>query len=164
VEDRVMGAKVQRKKSVEWAAWKVAKGSIEDLCQVIVSGGHLAGFCASKSFSYSAVVRWIDDDAQRTALYERAREDRADRIADEIIAISDEDTVENVLDAEGNVVGVRFDATAVARNKLRIDARKWVVAKLKPKRYAERTTLAGDADAPLAVELNATIRFVEAKK
>lgn len=116
---------------------------------VIASGGNLLQFVISKGFAYNTVRRWIDATPERSAKYARAREDRADVLADEIVGISDESTVENVLDADGGVVAVRFDAVAVARNKLRIDARKWSASKLKPKAYGERTTLAGDPEAPL---------------
>ena len=33
---------------------------------------------------------------------------------------------------------VVFDATAVARNRLRVDARKWLAAKMAPKKYGDK--------------------------
>jgi hypothetical protein len=39
----------------------------------------------------------------------------------------------------------------VQRSRLRIESRKWLAAKLKPKKYGEKTTIAGDAENPLAV-------------
>jgi hypothetical protein len=36
--------------------------------------------------------------------------------------------------------------------KNRVDARKWVASKLKPRSYGERVQVAGDADSPLKVE------------
>jgi hypothetical protein len=85
----------------------------------------------------------VDSDFQQK--YARAREDQADYLADEIIGISDEAQTEQV----GEDGLVKYDATAVARNRLRVDTRKWAASKMKPKKYGERTTLAGDPEAPL---------------
>jgi len=40
----------------------------------------------------------------------------------------------------------------VERSKLMIDTRKWLLAKLMPKKYGDRTVLAGDPDAPIKTE------------
>jgi len=41
----------------------------------------------------------------------------------------------------------------VAGLRLLSDNRKWLLSKLAPKKYGDRTTLAGDAENPLAVTL-----------
>lgn len=139
-----------------WQAWSAdPEAALQDLVQSISTGTSLRRFAEDRALPFTNVRRWIDAEQGpngRAAQYARAREDRADHYADEIVAIGDEATVEDVLDANGEVVGVRFDAVAVARNKLRIDARKWVASKMKPKVYGERTTVAGDPDAPIGVQ------------
>ena len=40
-------------------------------------------------------------------------------------------------------------ARAIARNRLRVDARKWVAAKLKPRTYGDKLELSGDPENPL---------------
>ena len=59
--------------------------------------------------------------------YARARENAADTLAESVIDISDE-----VKDA-GHMDSARVNAA-----RLRVDARKWVASKLKPKVYADR--------------------------
>lgn len=144
-----------------WQAWSAdPEAALQDLVQSISTGTSLRRFAEERALPFTNVRRWIDAEQGpngRAAQYARAREDRADHYADEIVAIGDEATVEDVLDANGEVVGVRFDATAVARNRLRIDARKWVASKMKPKVYGERTTVAGDPEAPLAVRSVVTL-------
>lgn len=54
---------------------------------------------------------------------------------------------------DGEDVKVVFDSTAVARNRLRMDARKWVASKLKPKKYGDKLALAGDDESPLVVKV-----------
>ena len=65
--------------------------------------------------------------------------------ADEIVAIADEQKV--AYDKNGNP----FDPD-VQRDRLRVDSRKWIASKLKPKKYGEKLELAGDKENPLYVE------------
>jgi len=114
------------------------EGSIDDLCGYIAQGGHLAGYCRERGLLYTSVSDWIYGNPERSVLYARAREERAEVLADEIVSISDEATVETKY--EGEEVRLVLDATAVARNRLRVDARKWAASKLKPKKYGDKVT------------------------
>lgn len=66
------------------------------------------------------VYLWLGAHPEFLQQYTRAREDQADTHADEIIDISD-----------------NYDEDPNSR-RVRIDARKWVASKLKPKKYGER--------------------------
>lgn len=44
-------------------------------------------------------------------------------------------------DRDGNALGYKLNGEHVQRSRLRIDARKWIAAKLKPKKYGERLGL-----------------------
>lgn len=81
-------------------------------------------------------------------MYAGAREERADVLADEIVAIADELEVKCVTGEDGETMEVKVDPTAVARNKLRVDARKWVAAKLKPRVYGDKVAIGGADDLP----------------
>jgi hypothetical protein len=61
-------------------------------------------------------------------------------LADELLEISDNglnDWMER--NGEGNV-GWLVNGEAIQRSKLRVDTRKWVASKLKPKKYGDRQT------------------------
>jgi hypothetical protein len=78
----------------------------------------------------------IADNEDFSHRYAHAKEQQADVIADEIIDIADE-LVEAPEVGEGETPqGLSHEQISAA--KLRIDARKWVAAKLKPKKYGER--------------------------
>ena len=49
------------------------------------------------------------------------------------------------------------DAVAVARNKLRIDTRKWILSKMLPREYGDKLELSGDPDKPLYTEVRRTV-------
>ena len=63
--------------------------------------------------------------------YARACELRADKIFEEIIEISDHSQEDHTPMTGANVVN---------RDRLKVDARKWVLAKLHPKKYGDKTT------------------------
>jgi hypothetical protein len=118
------------------------------ICVRLSDGESLKGICADTDMpGRSTVFRWLAAHERFRDMYARAREDQADTLADEIVGISDESEVTTKMD--GEEVRLNLDATAVARNRLRVDARKWVAAKLKPRKYGERQVLAGDPDAPI---------------
>jgi hypothetical protein len=117
-----------------------APGAIDDLCGYIAVGGHLAGFCRERGLLYTSVSDWIYNNPERSVMYARAREERAEVLADEIVSIADETEVVSVVDKQTGAVELKLDATAVARNRLRVDARKWAASKLKPRVYGDKVT------------------------
>jgi hypothetical protein len=56
-------------------------------------------------------------------------------MAEEIVEISDEGKRDTYIDAYGNE---RTDYDVIARSKLRVDTRKWLLAKMLPKVYGDR--------------------------
>jgi hypothetical protein len=106
----------------------------------------------------SQIYVWLNAKKDFAEQYARAREEQADTHADEIIAIADENPVINeVHDKDGNVVDVKIDSGYVAYQKQRIEARKWTAAKLRPKKYGDRVTHAGDDESPVVLENNMNV-------
>lgn len=85
--------------------------------------------------SVATVYFWLRDKKDFLESYTRAKEDQADTLADEIIEIADDGRNDTIMDDEGNI---RTDHDVIARSRLRVEARKWVAAKLKPKKYGDR--------------------------
>lgn len=108
------------------------------ICERLADGESLRSICADEAMpSKATVFRWLGKHKAFQDQYARAREEQAESFADEMVAISDERETKIIMAGEDEAVVV-FDATAVARNRLRIDARKWVASKLKPKKYGDR--------------------------
>ena len=102
----------------------------------------------------ATVYRWLLEQPQFCDMYTRAREEQADTLADEIIAIADESPeINEIRDKHGDVVDVKIDSGYVAYQKQRIEARKWTAMKLKPKKYGDKLELAGDPNNPMKVEV-----------
>ena len=102
----------------------------------------------------ATVYRWLLEQPQFCDMYTRAREEQADTLADEIIAIADESPeINEIRDKHGDVVDIKIDSGYVAYQKQRIEARKWTAMKLRPKKYGDKLELAGDPNNPVKLEV-----------
>lgn len=120
------------------------------ICTRIAEGEGLIQICKDPDLpAVSTVYRWIAGNPDFQRLYELAREDQADTLGDQIIDISDEAPIIVKRDDNGEEVEVVLDAAAIQRQRLRVDARKFVAAKLKPKKWGDRTEITGAGGAPL---------------
>jgi hypothetical protein len=112
------------------------------ICEQLIEGKSLRQICEQPGMPNKAtVLRWLADDKKSDFRdqYARAREMQAEAMAEEIIEIADDgrnDWME-VLGKDGDTVGWRVNGEAVQRSRLRVDARKWLMSKLLPKKYGE---------------------------
>lgn len=108
------------------------------ICALLEEGLSVSKICEAPGMPHkSSVIRWAHDEAHPFAQqYAHARARGYRLHADEIVDIADE---------------VVSDAVQVSRNKLRIDARKWVLSKLFPKEYGDKIEVAADPEAPFTV-------------
>ncbi len=119
-----------------------------DICALVLLGmrGGLSAFkaCEAAGVPHSTFMEWIRDDAELANSYARAREDLIERIANEVIELSDADV--------GMQPDGKKDWAAVQKHKLQVDTRKWLLSKLAPKKYGDKLELTGDPDRPLAIQ------------
>lgn len=125
------------------------------ICGRIAAGEALTDICKEPGMPPRATVAgWVYDDREGfNAIYVRAREAAMDLMSEELLRIADEThtmvEVEEVdpqgrplLDAQGKVrrraVLVPLSADVIARNRLRVDTRKWYLAKLAPRRFGDK--------------------------
>lgn len=84
----------------------------------------------------STIYDWLASHKEFSEMYARAKEDQAELLADEIIEIADDSSNDVEYDER---TGKKIENKEfVNRSKLRVDARKWVAAKLKPKKYGDK--------------------------
>ena len=109
--------------------------------------------------SSQTFYRWIDNDEEenqeenKSKRYARACEERADKIFEDILDIADDGTNDMMtIDKGHNSVQVE-DREVTGRSKLRIEARKWMLAKMSPKKYGDKSeiTLEG-GDKPIQID------------
>ena len=126
----------------------------DSICERLMDGESLKSICSAEDMPHrSTVFRWIVANETFRDMYARAREEQAETMADEIVSIADEGETKVIMGNDGTSMVV-FDSTAVARNRLRVDARKWVAAKLKPRKYGDKvqTEISGPNGGPIQHE------------
>lgn len=105
----------------------------DTICERIADGESLRSICSDDGLPGKATVfRWLHDHAAFRDQYARAKEEQAESLADEIVSIADGQ-----------------DGSDPQRDRLRVDARKWVASKLKPKVYGDKQLVGSDPDNPL---------------
>jgi hypothetical protein len=115
-----------------------AEGIAFVICERLSQGESLRKICSDDEMpGKSSVMRWLADNAAFRDQYARARESQADHYAEEILEIADEASRDTVTDEDGNV---RQIAEVVNRSRLRVDTRKWLMARLAPKKYGDKIT------------------------
>ena len=105
---------------VDWRTPEFA----EILLDAIAGGMTLKEVCESNDLSKTTVLRWLSNEYLDQ--YARALRVRADMQAEEIIEIADKTYTTNE------------ELTAA---KMRIDARKWLMSKMSPKKYGDKVEL-----------------------
>lgn len=73
--------------------------------------------------------------------YVRAREEQADFLAEEILEIADDGSNDLMTITKGDASYETENKEVTNRSKLRVDARKWIASKLKPKKYGDKLDL-----------------------
>src|SRR3546814_2685 len=121
------------------------------ICDELSAGRSLRSICLDGDMpSQSTVFRWLRDEAHEEfrQQYARARDNQADTLADEILDIADDGSNDYVGEEE------KYNGDAVARSRLRVDARKWLAGELAPKKYGEKIdhTLANPDGSPVVFQ------------
>jgi hypothetical protein len=119
------------------------------ICALISSGLSLRKSCDRLDLAASTVNLWVINDHEGfAAQYARARESQFQIWADEIVDLADDVQPGIKLieerDANGKLLKrKRITDDCVERTRLRIEARKWLLSKLKHKTYGDRLDVTG---------------------
>lgn len=133
----------------------------DEICERIADGESLRTICRDEHMPVkTSVFRWLAANEDFAKRYARAREEQADTIFDECLDIVDDsanDWIER-RNKSGDVVQV-LNEEAIARSRLRLDARKWMAGKLRPKKYGDKVALTGGSadDDPIRLQSSANL-------
>mgnify|MGYP001593739938 CR=1 FL=1 len=110
----------------------------EEVCKLLESGYSLRSIFVmhDSPMSNTLFYRLLKENKDLNERYARAKEIYADTIFDEILEISDESNADiQISDKDGSMY---INGEAVQRSRLKVDARKWVLSKLAPKKYGDK--------------------------
>lgn len=121
------------------------------ICARLADGESMRAICRTEGMpDKSTVFRWLRTDPAFRDQYTRAKEESADALTDEMLDISDDgsnDWMERKGE-DGENIGWQVNGEHIQRSRLRIETRKWIASKLKPKKYGDKLAVGGDEDAP----------------
>ena len=107
----------------------------QEICKQISTGKSLTTTLKAEGMpSLQCAMVMIRNNPEFRAMYEKATENRADRLAEEIIELSDAEMPAHL---EGPMA-----SAWVQQKRMQVDARKWVASKLYAKRYGDRIDVA----------------------
>lgn len=117
----------------------------------LTKGRTLNDICREEGMPASATVReWaLNDRDGFSARYATAREIGYHVMADEIIDISDNGTNDWMARNDPSNPGYLANGEALGRSRLRVDTRKWMLAKVLPKIYGDRVAIGGVPGEPI---------------
>lgn len=111
------------------------------ICERLSHGESLRSICRDDDMPDRCTVRaWALDIPKFSAQYARAREIGWSDVAEDLLDIADDPT--------GDAV----------RDRLRVDTRKWLLSKMLPKVYGDKTQVVGGSETDAPVRVIAEIR------
>ena len=109
----------------------------DKLCRQLSMGKSLRTACKDDDMPCIVTVySWMRKYPEFLNQYARAKEDASDALVEDMLDIADEQSGDP------------------ARDRLRVDTRKWIASKLKPKRYGDKLALTDPDGGPLTVTIN----------
>lgn len=128
----------------------------DEIIERLAAGETLRGICNDDGMpSPQSVLRRVDSDPEFAERYARARKMGLDVLADEIITISDTCREGQKTKTLPNGTEEVTTGDMVERSRLQIDARKWLLARLRPDKYGDsiKQEISGSAGGPVVLNI-----------
>jgi hypothetical protein len=117
------------------------------ICERIAEGESLRAICEDADMpSTTSVKKWLikDGGGALVAQYAQARELQADTLFEDVLDIADDARNDWMRREGGGAAGYDLNGEHIQRSRLRVDARKWMAGKLRPKVYGDKVDVSGN--------------------
>lgn len=131
-----------------------------EVCRRLAVVGSLREVCKADDMPPESTVRgWVLDGREGfPAQYARAREIGYQSMADDLLDIADDSSGDTITDPETGFE--KMDAEFVARSRLRVDARKWLLSKALPKVFGDKVALTGEDGGAVKLQVSRIERVI----
>lgn len=103
----------------------------DTICEQLALGRSMRSICLEEEMpAMQTIWRWLREKEDFSEQYARAKQESADAMSEELLEIADNPSNEDV-----------------NRDRLRVDARKWLMSKMKPKKYGDKMDVTSDGKA-----------------
>lgn len=108
----------------------------DEICEGITLGYSVRTVCTPDHMpAISTFYKWLREHDDFSKQYARACEERTEAMAEDLLDIADDGTNDYMESEDGTVT---YNGDSIQRAKLRVDTRKWLMAKMKPKKYGDK--------------------------
>lgn len=123
------------------------------ICELLADGQSMRTVCAQEDMpAMSSVFKWLRENEEFSQQYAKAKEESSDAMAEDLLHIADTPVM-------GEIKTIKPDGTVeikqdemLGHRRLQVDTRKWLMAKMKPKKYGDKldmTTNGKDLPSPI---------------
>lgn len=118
------------------------------ICQELALGYSLRTVCEPEDMpSIQTIFNWFRSYPDFLEQYTRAKQESADAMAEEILDIADDATNDYMVrTGKDGDESYQLNGEHVQRSRLRIDTRKFLMAKMKPKKYGDKLDVTTDGE------------------
>ena len=118
------------------------------VCEQIAQGKSMRTVCAPDEMpAIATLFRWLREHESFREQYARATEERTEAMAEDILDIADDGSNDLMTIQKGDMTYEIENKEVTNRSRLRVDTRKWLMAKMKPKKYGDKLDLTSDGKA-----------------
>lgn len=117
---------------------------VDRICAELACGKSIRTVCKADDMpSVQTIFSWLRLKPEFLDRYARAKNEAADALVEEMLDIADDGSNDwmEVHDKDGACIGYKVNGEHVQRSRLRVDSRKWIASKLKPKKYGDSVDL-----------------------
>ena len=117
------------------------------ICAKLAEGHSLSTVCKADDMpGLATVYGWLGAHREFAEMYARAKDDCCYAMAESIVDIADDGSNDWMVSNNPKNPGWLVNGEAVQRSRLRVDTRKWLLAKLQPRRYGENSNTTVQVD------------------
>lgn len=138
------------------------------ICLRMSQGESLRSICRDEKMPHlSMVMRWLNNVQDEFRLfreqYAQARQALTEHWAEEIIEIAD-DGSNDYMDRkkEDGSSYETLNSEHINRSRLRVDTRKWLMARMAPRKYGDKVALVGGGETDDPVKLSVAVQYIKA--
>jgi len=122
---------------------------VDEICRRLAAGESVLRMCRDDHMPNPATVYgWLLDTKSKQDFidrYEAAKVVQAEVFHDELLEIADDSSQDKIeteiaggLEGGLSIVGTQTDHEHINRARLRVDTRKWIIARMNPKKYGDK--------------------------
>lgn len=117
------------------------KQAFADILEHIISGKSLRSIIDNSDRniipSMPTFMEWLEEDKEMANQYARGMAVRQEFLFEEILTIADKQCEDIIETPDGQII----NHNVIQRNRLQVDARKWMLGKMNPKKYGDKTDI-----------------------